>query len=90
MTLEQAVQVVVQNTIAVLTSVPEKKDEWWETLGQLQRRARAQGGGEFSAFLGLLQRLVEGTSPAALAAQVPPEFRQAWEAIVRGIMEQKR
>ena len=39
-TLEQAVDVVVQNTVAVMMEVPEKREEWWEALGQLLAQAR--------------------------------------------------
>jgi tetratricopeptide (TPR) repeat protein len=84
MTVEQALQVVVNNTVAVLTAVPEKKGEWWGALGQLQEQAATQGLGEFAAFLGLLRQLLEGASPADLADDVPPEFRQAWEAVIGG------
>ncbi len=82
--LEQAVQVVVQNTIAVLTQVPEKRAEWWRALGQLQGQVRAQGLAELAVFLGLLRRLVEGARPEGLAREVPEAFREAWEQVVRG------
>jgi hypothetical protein len=84
MTLEQAVDMVVNNTIAVLTQVPEKKGEWRGALGQLEAQVKAQELDAFAAFLGLLRQLVEGASPAGLAPQVPPEFREAWEAVVQG------
>ena len=85
MTVEQAVQVVVGNTVAVLTDVPDKRGEWWEALGQLQEQVQAQGLGDLSTFLGLLRQLVEGTQTGHLEPHVPPDFRQAWEAVVRGI-----
>ena len=86
---EQVVQLVVGKTVAVLTDAPEKRGEWWETLGQLQEQARAQELGDFSTFLGLLQQLVEGTQPGHLEAHVPPPFRQAWNDVVHGIAEQE-
>jgi hypothetical protein len=80
---------VVANTIAVLTRVPEKKGEWWGALRELQAQLKAQGEEGFAAFLGLLQQLIEGASPADLASGVPPEFRGAWEAVMHGISDQE-
>jgi predicted RecB family endonuclease len=82
---EQALQVIVGKTVAVLTQVPEKKGEWWEALGQLQQQAGAQGASDLAAFIALLRQLVEGADPAALAPRVPAPFRQAWEEIVGAI-----
>ena len=80
---------VVGNTVAVLTGVPGKRGEWWEVLGQWQEQARAQELSDLSTFLGLLRQLVEGMAPGHLEAHVPPDFRQAWDAVVRGIAEQE-
>jgi hypothetical protein len=85
MTLEQATHTIVSNTIAVLTHAPERREEWWEALGQLQRQVQAQDYADFATFLGLLRQLIEGMDPASLAPRVPPPFRQAWEAIARAI-----
>jgi tetratricopeptide (TPR) repeat protein len=85
MTIEQALPLVVNNTVAVLTRVPEKKAEWWGMLGQLQGQVKAQGLDEFAAFLGVLRQLVEGAKPESLASEIPAAFRQAWQAVVRGL-----
>jgi tetratricopeptide (TPR) repeat protein len=84
-TREQALQAVVANTVAVLTQVPGKKGEWWQALGQLQSQAKEQDAPNFAAFLGVLRQLVEGTAPEGLAGSVPVEYREAWEAVLRGI-----
>ncbi len=75
----------VGNTVAVLTQVPEKKEEWWQTLGQLAEQAQAQELAEFATFLGLLRQLVEGASPEGLASEVPVAFEAAWAAVGRGL-----
>ena len=88
MTLEQAVQAAVANTVAVLTQVPERQEEWWGALGQLQDQVQAAGHADLAAFLGLLRQLVEGASPEHLDARVPPGSRPAWEATVRQLPPQ--
>ncbi len=83
--LEQALSAIAANTVAVLTVAPQHREAWWNTLGQLAGQAREQGAEEFAAFLGVLQRLVEGARPASLSAAVPQPFRPVWEAIVQGL-----
>jgi tetratricopeptide (TPR) repeat protein len=86
MTLEQAIEQVVGNTAAVLTSAPEHKDEWMEALGQWQAQAaQAQGLGDFAAFCGLLRELVGGADAAGLAARVPESMRAAWDDLMRRV-----
>jgi hypothetical protein len=79
------VQMVARNTVAVLTSNPEKMDEWWETLGKLEAQARSQKQEDFAVFAGLLRQLVEGAEAEALTPTVPPSFAAAWDAVLRGI-----
>jgi tetratricopeptide (TPR) repeat protein len=83
MSREQAAARAVQNTVSVLTDAPEHKAGWWENLGRLEAQARGHGDADFAALLGLLRRVVEGSSPAALADQVPPEFAEAWGEVAR-------
>jgi tetratricopeptide (TPR) repeat protein len=83
LTLDQALQVVADNTVAVLTRVPHQRDAWWENLGQLQQQAQALDDLDFAALLGLLRRFVEGTDPTSLTSLVPPQFRQFWDDILR-------
>ena len=73
-----------QNTVAVLTEAPDKKEEWWNALGELHKQVKAAGDDDFAAFLDALRRLVEGTRPESLGDRVPAPFREAWEAVVRG------
>ena len=85
MARDRMFQMVGRNTVAVLTSAPEKKDEWWETLGKLQAQARAQQQDDFVQFVGLLRQLIEGADAAALTSSVPPSLGPAWDAVLRGI-----
>ena len=82
MTVAQAIELVVNNSAAVLTSAPEHQAEWLETLQQWQAGAQAQGLDEFATFCGLLRELVAGADAAGLAARVPEPMRAAWEELL--------
>lgn len=84
-TLVQAIQVVVENTVAVLAGSPDKKQEWWETLGEWQMGLREQGLESVAVFLDIVQKLVGGADPKILEVHVPTEFREAWQNIMRGV-----
>ena len=89
MTLEQATELAVNTTVAVLTQAPERREEWWQALGQLQQQAGSQRQPQewagFATFLGLLRQLLEGADPTALTPRVPPPFRPRWDALLRAI-----
>ena len=84
-TLEELLQMIAGNTVAVLTAAPEHKEEWWQQLGQLQEQAQAQGDEAFGQLLGLLRRLVEGADTARLGPEVPAAYKEVWETVLRGL-----
>jgi hypothetical protein len=86
-TLEEMVDMVVQNTVAVMTEVPEKREEWWGTLGQLQTQARQQGDAGFAAFLGAVRQVVEGADPARVSVELEEPFAEAWRRLVEGLQQ---
>ncbi len=51
------------------------------------QQVKAGGDDDFAAFLDALRRLVEGARPESLSDRVPAPFREAWEAVVRGISD---
>jgi tetratricopeptide (TPR) repeat protein len=85
LTGDQLLQLAMGNTVAVMTSFPEKRDEWWAALKNLQTRAESEGKGSTAAFFKVLRKLVNGARPADLASGIPPEFREPWETVLRGI-----
>jgi tetratricopeptide (TPR) repeat protein len=86
-TLEQAVDVVVQNTVAVMTEMPEQREEWWGALGQLLAQVRQQGDAGFAAFLGAVQQVVEGADPARVRVELEEPFAEAWRRLVEGLQQ---
>jgi tetratricopeptide (TPR) repeat protein len=86
-TLGQMVDMVVQNTVAVMTEVPEQREEWWGALGQLQVQARQHGEAGFAAFLGVVRQVVEGADPARVSAELEESFAEAWRRLVEGLQQ---
>jgi hypothetical protein len=82
-------KVLVKNTIAVLTRLPNKKGEWWERLRKLQKQAKEQHQPALAGYVNTLQRLVEGAKPETLTSGVPDEFKPDWGAILDGISKKE-
>jgi tetratricopeptide (TPR) repeat protein len=78
-------KVLIQNTIDVLTRIPNKSSEWWDALRELEKQAKDQNGQNLARYLNALIRLVEGTNAASLTSSVPDEFKPDWQAILDGI-----
>ena len=83
--LEQAVDMVVQNTVAVMTEVPEQREEWWGALGRLQAQVRQHGDAGFAVFLGAVQQVVEGADPARVRVELEEPFAGAWRRLCQRI-----
>ena len=58
-------QVLIQNTYAVLKKVPKKRGEWWEALRKVQAQASQDGQFDWAVLAGALLRVVEGAAPQA-------------------------
>lgn len=85
MTLEQFLDGVVKVTIAVMSTQPEKKGEWWQALGQFQSQARRHADRDRMAFFDALRQLVEGASSERLSPLVPDDYTAYWQEILSGI-----
>lgn len=85
MTVKQAIEVVVANTVAVLTDGPERKQEWLGVLGEWQAVMSEQGLESPAVFLGVVRQLVDGIDPAQLTPQIPAEFQEVWDNLLRAI-----
>ena len=82
-------QVLVGNTIAVLTRVPEKKEEWWKSMRQLEKDARGQEQTDLAFYANSLMRLLEGSPPDSLTTGIPEAFKEDWQAILAGISKKE-
>ncbi len=59
-------QVLIKNTLAVLTGATDKKGEWWKALQGLQKDAKEQGENNLAGYVDALLRLLEGADPSSL------------------------
>jgi tetratricopeptide (TPR) repeat protein len=82
-------QVLIRNTIAVLTDVPDKKGEWWDTLRKLEQQSKQADEQDLVAYVHCLVRLVEGTVPVSLTPGIPEDFKPDWRAILDGISKKE-
>ena len=83
MTLEQMIDVIVQNTVVVLTVAPEQRAEWQASLGQAQAQQNNDAG--FAAFLGAVQQVLEGTDPAEVDVALEEGYAEAWQRLVEAL-----
>lgn len=84
-TVEQAIEVVVENTVSVLTDSPKQKQEWLEELGEWQAGLHEQGLESLAVFMGVVRQLVDGADPLLLTPQIPAEFDKVWNNPLRAI-----
>lgn len=90
MSQDELLRVVVNNTAKVLTTMPEKKAEWWETLGKLESELKSREQAQLASYMGLLQRLVEGADPELLTREIPEDFKYDWQALRLAIGRDRR
>jgi tetratricopeptide (TPR) repeat protein len=81
--------VLIQDTIAVLIDVPDKKGEWWKELRKLEQQAKEQNEQDLAWYMHGLVRLVEGAEPASLTASIPDEFKPDWQAILDSVLQKE-
>jgi hypothetical protein len=80
----QQLEVIVINTVAVLTSLPENLAEWREVLAGAWQRAADLRAAQEQDFLEVLLAHLDGNPPAQLAADNP--YRQALDRIEQGVV----
>ncbi len=79
----EQLEVIVINTVAVLTSMPEKKAEWREVIAGAWQRAEHYGAEEEHVFLSVLLAHIDG----APVPELPPEspYREALARVEAGL-----
>lgn len=75
-------EVITENTIAVLTTQPGERAGWLETVRMSAVRAAELGSHQMSELLTAVEQLlIEGGSPAEAAARLTDEYAAAWTRI---------
>jgi tetratricopeptide (TPR) repeat protein len=78
----EQINIVVGNTVAVMTTMPERHDEWREAMAQALQDAKARGFQIEGEFFTAILAILDGESPS-LSADHP--YAQAIAAIQDGI-----
>lgn len=78
--------VIAENTIAVLTSQPGERERWLETVRMSAVRAAELGSHQMADLLAAVEQLlVEDGSPAEAAAKLTDEYAGAWTRITEAV-----
>jgi tetratricopeptide (TPR) repeat protein len=78
--------VLVQNTLAVLGPAQAQRGQWQDELAQLQRRAAADGARGLADLVEAIQALLAADGRAAgLGAGLEEPFAAVWRRIVEGL-----
>ncbi len=78
-------QVLVINTIALMTTSKDRRGEWWEALRRLHAQAREAGEAALAGYIDALLRLVEGAAPGTITPAVPEEYKEDWQTILNDL-----
>jgi hypothetical protein len=76
---EEQLRILVANTVAVLTRVPERRDEWRQAVAQVLAQAQSAGHGDLIGLGQAMLALLDG-EPADLPEENP--FRATWQEIL--------
>lgn len=78
--------VIGHNTIAVMLSEQEQREEWRESVRQLRRDARAEGDASLVALLGAVLKLLEGRPVSEIeAGKLAPAHDAVWAQITAAL-----
>lgn len=85
-----ALDVIAENTIAVLTTRPEERARWAEAVHLSRVRAAELDDQPMLALLRAISRLLEGEAPAAIAPDLEGEHAACWTRIVSALDETRK
>jgi len=78
-------QIIADNTIAVLTSQPERRAEWQAKIEEVLIQTDLHGDVNLGDLLRGILRLLAGDSPDQVQPQVIGPFAEVWDHILAGI-----
>ncbi len=85
-----ALDVIAENTIAVLTTRPEERARWAEAVHLSRVRAAELDDQPMLTLLRAVSRLLEGEAPAAIAPDLEGEHAACWARIVAALSEGRK
>jgi hypothetical protein len=77
--------VIANNTIAVMTDRPDRREEWFEVVQGIQAQAEEHDVAPMVALLDAITRLLMGESSDEVAPGLEGPYAACWERIVGGV-----
>nr|MBN1228678.1 hypothetical protein [Anaerolineae bacterium] len=84
----ETLEMLVDNTISVLTSRPTSRKEWQEIVNLSRIRAAETSDEPMLAFLRAISRLLDGESPSDIAPVLTPDYHSGWQRITAAVTEE--
>jgi CHAT domain-containing protein len=83
----ETLQMIVDNTLAALTSPPSIRNEWYSRVQQMFFQAYNYGDMPLAAFLQPIGRLLKGEKPESIAPRLEGAYVECWNMIVQGLAQ---
>jgi hypothetical protein len=77
--------VIANNTIAVMTNRPDRREEWSGVVQEIQAQAEEHDVAPMVALLDAITRLLMGESPDEIAPKLEGPYTACWERIVEAL-----
>jgi hypothetical protein len=82
MSVEELLATVLNNTLAVFTTAPDRRKDWLETLAKWRAQASRQGHLGFARFVSAVQQLVAEGAPEPQEVELEEPYASAWQALL--------
>jgi hypothetical protein len=76
---------IANNTIAVMTDRPDRREEWFGVVQGIQAQAEEHDFAPMVALLDAITRLLMGESPNEIAPKLEGPYAACWERIVEAL-----
>ena len=73
--IDELLNLLIQNTAAILTTAGEHKEDWLERLKEYHQQTAEAEKGDLALFIDLLRQFVEGAEVEDLKDKIPTDFR---------------
>jgi hypothetical protein len=85
LSVEELVSTVLNNTLAVFTTAPDRRSDWLETLQKWHAQASRQGHLGFARFVSVVQQLVAEGIQEPQEIELEEPYASAWQALVSAV-----
>jgi CHAT domain-containing protein/tetratricopeptide (TPR) repeat protein len=76
-------EVIVDNTVAVMTNEPQLREEWFDDVRQIRQQAQREGHAQMAALLDAITDLLMGDDVSSIQPTLGGVYELCWKGIVR-------